>query len=378
MPFERRKPELILLESEKKMLERIVNSRTESRLRIQAASILLAYAECPRPSRIARNLNVSRPTVDKWIGKAVKSGVTYALSDAPRSGRPPEITAEDRTWAISLACQKPMELGYAAETWTYTQLVSHIRKHCVETGHPNLQRVTRSMLFVWLKEAPLQPHKVTYYLEKRDPGCAEKMAQLLLVYKEIQLLNAGEASGDTKIITLSYDEKPGIQAIKNTAADLSPVPGTYSTIARDYEYKRLGTVSFLAGIDLHDGHVLGLVRDRHRSREFIEFLDLANNHYPSDWKIRIILDNHSAHISKETQSYLSKKPNRFDFVFTPKHGSWLNLIEIFFSKMARSFLMHIRVQSLEELKDRIELYLAEVNASPVVFRWKYKIHEVRV
>ena len=172
---------------------------------------------------------------------------------------------------------------------------------------------------------------------------------------------------------LSYDEKPGIQAIGNTAPDLPPVPGRHARLGRDPEYQRYGTVSLLAGIDLLKGEVLGLVRDRHRSTEFIEFLQLADRHYPPGLRIRVVLDNHSAHISKQTRAYLAGVPNRFEFIFTPKHGSWLNLIESFFGKLARTLLRGIRVSSKAELKARIELYLKEVNEEPVVFRWKYEL-----
>lgn len=134
-------------------------------------------------------------------------------------------------------------------------------------------------------------------------------------------------------------------------------------------------LSLLAGIDLHNGQVIPLVRDRHRSREFIEFLDKVDESYPKDWKIRLIMDNHSSHISKETQKYLRTKPKRFEFVFTPKHGSWLNLIETFFSKIARSFLRNIRVQSKQELLNRIYLGIEQINQEPVIFRWRYKMNE---
>ena len=172
---------------------------------------------------------------------------------------------------------------------------------------------------------------------------------------------------------LSYDEKPGIQAIRNTAPDLPPVPGRHPRVGRDHEYKRHGTVSLLAGIELLSGEVLGLVRERHRSAEFIEFLQLADQRYAAGLRIRLVLDNHSAHISKQTRAYLARVPNRFGFIFTPKHGSWLNLIESFFGKLARTLLRGIRVSSKAELKARIELYLKEVNEEPVVFKWKYKL-----
>jgi transposase len=188
------------------------------------------------------------------------------------------------------------------------------------------------------------------------------------------MLNATEENRSQ--VTISYDEKPGIQAIKNIAAELMPVPNRFPSRGRDYEYKRLGTVSLLAGIDLHSGRVIPLIKDRHRSREFTEFLDKLDDSYPKDWKIRLILDNHSAHISKETQAYLNKKPGRFEFVFTPKHGSWLNLIEVFFSKIARSLLRYIRVRSKAELVERIYQGIEEINQEPVVFRWRYKMDEI--
>ena len=172
------------------------------------------------------------------------------------------------------------------------------------------------------------------------------------------------------VVTISVDEKPGVQAIANTAPDLLPVPGKYPAVARDHEYKRLGTCSILAALDLHTGHGRGRVERRHRSREFIALLRDLDTDYPPDCTLRLILDNHSAHLSKETQAYLATRPNRFKYVLTPTHGSWLNLGETLFGKMARTFLRHIRVQSWEELRDRILQGIAEINARPLVHRWK--------
>ena len=108
---------------------------------------------------------------------------------------------------------------------------------------------------------------------------------------------------------------------------------------------RQGTLSILAALDLHDGHIFAEMEDRHRCCEFIQLLMRFDEHYPADVTIRVILDNRSAHISKDTMAYLATRPNRFVYVHTPEHGSWLNLIEMAFSKMARSFLRHIRVAS---------------------------------
>ena len=209
-----------------------------------------------------------------------------------------------------------------------------------------------------LDQEDVKPHKVRYYLERRDPDFAEKMAKVLCIYRQVKILKKAAAVSKTKpseqVAIVSYDEKPGIQAIATTAPDLPPDPGVYATFAREHEYKRHGTVSLLAGIDLVTGQVHALVKDRHRSREFIEFLKLLDAAYPARTAIKLILDNHSAHISKETRAWLADQPaRRFEFTFTPKHGSWLNLIEGFFSKLARSVLRHIRVASKQELKDRL-------------------------
>ena len=198
------------------------------------------------------------------------------------------------------------------------------------------------------------------------------MREVLLVYREVSVQNraAHDLQETPTIITVSVDEKPGVQALGNTAPDLPPQPGKHPKLGRDYEYKRYGALSILAGLDLHDGHVTAEVHPRHRSREFILLLKALDAHYPSGCVIRLVLDNHSSHISKETMAWLATRPNRFVYVHTPKHGSWLNLVETLFGKMARTFLKHIRVTSRQELKDRILLGIGEINQEPVVHQWK--------
>jgi transposase len=320
-------------------------------------------------------LRTNRPKVERCISKSLQFGLEIALQDLPGRGRPTSIPTDAKSWVVNLACQKPKELGYAEELWTTRLLAKHVRKHGPEAGHPSLAKLGRGTVSKILAAHPIRPHKMEYYLERRDADFEAKMIQVLHVYKDVEVWRKTGLPEEV-VAVLSYDEKPGIQAIRNTAPDLPPVPGRHASLGRDYEYKRHGTVSLLAGIDLLSGHVLGLVRDRHRSREFIEFLKLADQHYPAGSRIRIVLDNHSAHISKETRCYLATLPNRFEFIFTPKHGSWLNLVESFFSKLARTLLRGIRVSSKPELKTRIELYLDEVNQEPTVFKWKYKLETV--
>lgn len=376
MPFQSQRSPLKLSEEMREKLIVLSRSRSENSSQVERAKILLSYADGHHVSAIARERQTNRPKVDRCINKALELGPMASLTDLSGRGRKAIMTPEARAWVVSIACQKPKDLGYSYELWTTKLLAKHIQKNCKEAGHLSLLKLSRGTVSKILRKNKIQPHRIKYYLERRDPEFDAKMAQVLCVYKEVSLLR--EKGSKSPVAILSYDEKPGIQAIENTAPDLPPVPGEHSTISRDHEYIRHGTVSLMAGIDLLNGKIHGIVTDRHRSREFIIFLQKVDHAYPEGTKIRIILDNHSAHISKETRAYLMTIPNRFEFIFTPTHGSWLNLIESFFGKMARSMLRGIRVFSKAELKERIKKYLDEINEDPVIFRWKYRLESATV
>jgi transposase len=356
-------------------LERIARSRTDPASWVERARILLAYRADPSAHAVGEAIGVPHQTVLRCLRRAVRFGVMAALDDSPRPGRAAEITTDARAWLTSLACRKAKDLGYPHELWTTRLLAGHVRKHASAAGHPCLANVAQGTVCKILARDEVKPHKVRYYLERRDPAFETKMAEVLCVYREVAVLRATEA-GAGNVAVLSYDEKPGIQAIGNTAPDLRPKPRVHAAVARDHEYQRHGTLSLLAGIDLLTGKVHACVEEHHRSREFVSFLTKIDAAYPTGTAIKLILDNHSAHISKETKAWLATQPEgRFAFVFTPKHASWLNLVEGFFSKMARSVLRHIRVASKAELKARILAYLDDVNAEPVVHTWTYKIGE---
>ena len=372
--------ELAIGEQDLVAVAAIARSRTEPASRVERARMLLAYREDPSFFAVGQAVGVHHQTVQRCVERALVYGAMAALEDRPRPGREPTISAEAKTWVVNLACRKAKELGYPHEMWTTRLLARHAREHGPVEGHACLARLAQGTLVSILNEQEIKPHKVRYYLERRDPEFKQKMAEVLCVYREVKLIKETATAAKQKpsdaVAIVSYDEKPGIQAIATTAPDLPPVPGRAPTFARDHEYKRQGTVSLLAGIDLLTGQVHALVRDRHRSREFIEFLKLLDAAYPAHTAIKLILDNHSAHISKETRTWLAEQPaGRFEFTFTPKHGSWLNLVEGFFSKLARSVLRHIRVASKQELKDRIMAAMDEFNRYPVVHTWSYKLDQ---
>ena len=370
-----------LSKEEREYLELQTRARTIQAQTVTRARILLLRADAVSIDAIADKVGLNRCSVMLCLKKFKEGGIENALFDAPGRGRNAEITDEEKAWIINIACQKPIDFGYAAETWTYAKLTSHINKTAEAAGYTRLSTIHKSTVNTILAEADIKPHKITYYCENRDPDFDSKMHNVLLVYKqlEMQFDESGKliVSDDTPVHVLSYDEKPGIQAIATTSDDLMP-DEKHSTISRDYEYKRLGTLSLLAAIDLQTGEAIPLVRDKHSSKEYIEFLKLLDDKYPKGDKIRIVLDNLKVHTSEATRKYLATVPGRFEFVFTPKHGSWLNMVEGFFSKMTRQMLRGIRVKSKDELTDRIYKYFAEINEEPIVFHWKYNLDDIDV
>jgi transposase len=381
MPFLTKRQHVTLTSEEKAQLESLRRSRCGKKRETLHAAILLDSANGMSDGAVARNSGVNRHTVALCVRKFLQFGLEAALGELPRPGRSRRIPDDAIAWVQHCACEKPKELGYAEELWTFSLLQKHVRKHCTEAGHPSLIQLSRSRLHRILTQGEIRPHKIRYYVERRDAEFESKMVEVLHVYKEVEIVNAELVKGtlqEPPVVTISYDEKPGIQALSTTTPDRPPKPNQFAGHLRDYEYKRLGTVSLLAALDLHTGRVTEIVSDHHASADFIALLSKLDEGYPPQTRIRLLLDNHSAHISKETQGWLNLHPQRFEFVFTPKHGSWLNIVETMFSKMARSMLRGIRVASKQELIDRIHLYFTQINADPVIFRWKYKMDEINV
>src|SRR5271165_6778927 len=229
----------------------IARSRTEAASRVERARMLLAYREDPSFFAVGRALDVHHQTVQRCAERALAYGPMAALDDRPRPGKEPTITAEAKAWLGSLACRKAKDLGYPHEVWTTRLLARHAREHRPAEGHACLGKLVQGTVCKILNEQEVKPHKVRYYLERRDPEFKQKMAEVLCVYREVRLIKETAAAANQEpsdaVAIVSYDEKPGIQAIATTAPDLPPEPGRHATFARDHEYKRHGTVSLLAG-----------------------------------------------------------------------------------------------------------------------------------
>jgi transposase len=269
--------ELAMTEEEIGALRVLSRSRTELASRVERAQMLLAYRENPSFCAVGQRVGVHHQTVQRCVERALVYGALAALDDRPRPGKEPTITPEAKAWLTSLACDKAKDHGYPHELWTTRLLARHAREHGAAAGHECLANVVQGTVCKILGKEEIKPHKVRYYLENRDTEFEQKMAEVLCVYRKVEVLKKASAKSRKRgkpVAIVSYDEKPGIQAIATTAPDLPPEPGVHATFARDHEYKRHGTLSLLAGIDLLTGKVHALVRDRHRSREFIEFLKL--------------------------------------------------------------------------------------------------------
>lgn len=370
---------LNLSETDRTYLEAMTRARTLQAQTVNRAKILLQKANGESVDAIANKLDMNRNSVLLCLKKYQEGGVENAMSDAPGRGRNPEISDDERAWIIDIACRKPTEYGYAAETWTQSKLTAHVQNTAEIAGYTRLSTISKSSIQRILDEADIKPFNIQYYCEKRDPDFERKMHEVLVVYKQVEL--QFDENGNLKpfidqpLHTISYDEKPGIQVLSTTSPDRRPVKGN-GTVQRDYEYVRKGTISLLAGIDLLTGEAIPYISDTHKSSDFIVLLKILDEKYPKDDKIRLILDNHSAHTSKETRQFLATIPGRFEFVFTPKHGSWLNLVEGFFSKMTRQMLKGIRVADKDELIMRIYKYFDEINESPVIYHWKYHMNQI--
>src|SRR5271157_2544817 len=226
MAAPRRVVELALSEDEAAELARLARSRTEAASRVERARMLLAYRETPSFYAVGRAIGVTHQTVERCVRRAERLGVVAALDDSPRPGREPVITDEARTFVVDLACRKAKDIGYPHELWTTRLLARHIREHGPRAGHECLATLAQGTLCKILAAHEVKPHKVRYYLERRDPDFDAKMAEVLCVYREVELLKQSAAKeGETPAVAIvSYDEKPGLQAIGATAPDLPPVP----------------------------------------------------------------------------------------------------------------------------------------------------------
>src|SRR5499426_1832282 len=229
----RRAIELSLTDMDLERLKSITQSRTEPAGRVERARILLGYWKDPSFYAVSQALGLHHQTVQRCVERAAAEGAMAALDDRPHPGKEPAITMEAKAWLTDLACDKAKEHGYPHELWTTRLLARHAREHGPEAGHDCLAHLVQGTVCKILGQEEIKPHKVRYYLERRDADFEQKMAEVLCVYREVQVLKkAAKSQPCQPVAIVSYDEKPGIQAIATTAPDLPPEPGIHATFAR--------------------------------------------------------------------------------------------------------------------------------------------------
>src|ERR1700752_425645 len=259
----RRVIELTITDEEIERLKALSGSRTEPAAGVSRAQMLLAYRENPSFCAVGQRVGVHHQTVQRCVERALAYGPLAAIEDRPWPGKEPVITPDAKAWLVSLACDKAKEHGYPHELWTTRLLAHHARERGPMAGHECLANLVQGTVCKILGKEDIKPHKVRYYLENRDAEFEQKMAEVLCVYREVEVLKKAAAKpkkSGKPVAIVSCDEKPAIQAIATTAPDLPPEPGVHATVAREFEYQRHGTVSLLAGIDLVIGKVHALVR----------------------------------------------------------------------------------------------------------------------
>jgi len=247
MPFLSQRSKLQLTDEEIEDLTSLSNSRTAPLREVERAKILLLTHEGTSDSQIAKRLGTNRQKVIRCINKALAYGIEEAIDDLPRSGKPPEISGEARAWIISIACMKPKDVGYPYELWTHKLLAEHIKKNSIAMGFPEASKISSGTISKILGASNIKPHKIASYIHQVDPDFDAKSVVVLHTYKKVELLKKLKSEGgDVDMVIVSYDEKPGIQAIGNKHPDLMPIEGKHPTVSRDYEYIRHGTISLLA------------------------------------------------------------------------------------------------------------------------------------
>lgn len=323
-------------------LQLIVNKRTAPQQQVLRSKIILMTAEGVSVKEICKVLKISKVIVRKWKERFLKFGIV-GLNDQPRSGAPRKHDAELRHKIAAEACNPP-----AGKThWSIRELAKHLD-------------VDRGIVERVFKEQAIKPHLVKYYHHSTDPEFEEKMLNIIGLY-----LNPPENA-----IVLSVDEKTGIQALDRTQPVLPLQPhGKIKNIP--FEYKRNGTTSLLAALDVHNGIITGRFEKKHTNVEFTSFLKgLVKKYKRKTNEIHIICDNYSAHKHKNVKEWLDTQENVY-MHFTPTHASWLNQIEIWFSIMSRKVLKQGIFKSVKDLVKKIKDFINEYNSDCRPFAWTY-------
>ncbi len=329
-----------LRRGDRERLETLVSGRTTPRRVVERASIVLCSAEGESGTSICTRVGVSRPTVTLWLDRYDADGIEALVQDRPRSGRPRRITAEDEAEIIRKTLH---ETPKDATHWSCRLMAKEVGAH------------SSTISRIWRAHG-LQPHRIATFKLSTDPEFVEKLRDVVGLYVE----------PPQRAVVFAFDEKSQIQALDRTQPGLPLKKGRAGTMTHDY--KRHGTTTLFAALDIATGEVLHECMPRHRHQEFLRFLRKIERSVPAELDIHVILDNYATHKHAAVRAWLEKHP-RVHFHFTPTSASWLNLVERFFAELTNRQLKRLAVNSVHQLIDTITRYIDRRNENPKPFVW---------
>lgn len=329
-----------LRRGDRRRLQQWVNKRTTPQRVVERAKIVLASADGLSGSAICAAVGVSRPTVTQWLDRYEAEGIDALHQDRPRSGRPRRITPDDEAEIVRKTLEeKPPN----ATHWSCRLMAEEVGVHPTTVSR------------IWRAHG-LQPHRIDYFKLSTDPQFVEKLRDVVGLYVD----------PPERAVVFAFDEKSQIQALDRTQPGLPLKKGRAGTMTHDY--KRHGTTTLFAALDVATGEVLHECMPRHRHQEFLRFLRKMERSVPADLDIHVILDNYATHKHPAVGEWMEKHP-RVHFHFTPTSASWLNLVERFFSELTMRQLKRLAVSSVAQLIEAITRYIDRRNEQPTPFVW---------
>jgi transposase len=331
-------------------LERLVRTRTTPQRVVERARIVLASAAGQSGNAICAALAVTRPTVTRWLDRYEQEGRDALLTDRPRSGRPKRITpaAEQSVIARTLHTTPPADV---ATHWSTRLMAQATGLH-----HATIARIWRAH--------GLQPHRVRRFKLSRDPAFVAKLRDVVGLYLD----------PPKRAVVFSFDEKSQIQALDRTQPGLPLKKGRAGTMTHDY--KRHGTTTLFAALNVASGTILRDCLPRHRHQEFLRFMRRIERSVPPHLAIHVILDNYQTHKHPTVERWLARH-RRVHFHFVPTSASWLNLVERFFAELTLRQLRRLAVTSVAELETAILAYIDRRNTTPTPFVWTARVTHIR-
>ena len=337
---------ITLRSGDRETLEQWVRSRTTPQRQVERAQILLGAAEGLSGYALSEQLGISRPTIQRWLDRYEADGIA-GLEDKPRSGRPRKVTAALEEEIVRKTLEEKAPMG----THWSTRLMAK------ETGL-HWTQVAR----IWRAHG-LKPHRMETFKLSKDPRFIEKLRDVVGLY----------VAPPERAIVFSFDEKSQIQALDRTQPGLPLKKGRAGTMTHDY--KRHGTTTLFAALDVASGEVIHECMPRHRHQEFLRFLKKVEKGADPDLELHFILDNYATHKHPKVKAWLEKNP-RVHFHFVPTSASWLNLVERLFSELTERQIRRLAVNSVAELILAINNYIDQRNREPKPYVWTASVEAI--